>query len=278
MLQNVSFAKCSPTQNMTILVTSRHQEEQYAPIAVKLMSYDHVYAEQVGFIKQAMHPDAAAALTMAGGEFCGNACMALAALTACRQNLDSGDIMTIALEASGADQLITCLAQKMDEEHFFCKVRVPVPQHMETRTLKHEGNDYTVGLIQYPSFLHVVMEVKQFTGQLKKMAENLARMLEITSSNRLIGVLLFKPGSRELLPLIYIPLLDSMVWERGCGSGTASVGAYVAWKDKTCFEASIQQPGGIIQVSADYGELGITGVSISGSVSIVAEGTAYINL
>ncbi|WNS45179.1 diaminopimelate epimerase [Paenibacillus sp. MMS20-IR301] len=278
MLQEISFAKLSPTQNMTILVKSMHSEEEYAPIASRLMSYDNVFAEQVGFIKQATHPGAVAALNMAGGEFCGNACMALAALTAHQQTIHPSESTTIHLEASGTDQLINCLVQKTDEDDFFCKVMMPVPRNIEARTLKHEGNNYTAGLVQYSDFLHIILEVQQFTGSLKKLAENLARMLEITSSYPLIGVLLFKPDSNELLPLMYVPALDSLVWERGCGSGTASVGAYAAWKNRTLFEAPIQQPGGIIRVSASCEEHKISGVSISGNVSIVAEGKAYIHL
>lgn len=155
---------------------------------------------------------------------------------------------------------------------------MPVPWNIDARTLKHEGNDYTVGLVQYSNYLHLVLEVKQFTASLKRMAENLARMLEITSSYSLIGVLLFRPDFNELLPLMHVTSLDTLVWERGCGSGTASVGAYAAWKNNSVFEAPIQQPGGIIRVSANGRNHKNAGVSISGNVCIVAEGKAYINL
>lgn len=110
------------------------------------------------------------------------------------------------------------------------------------------------------------------------MAQSLAKLLEITSTNQLIGILLYKPSSGELLPLIYIPMLDSMVWERGCGSGTASIGAYMAWKNIAPFEGAILQPGGLIKVSAHLDKSELINPSISGNVSIVAEGTAYIDL
>lgn len=276
MRREISFVKASPTQNMTILVRSSHEEDEYAPIALKMMSYDNVYAEQVGFIKKTMHPDADAALRMAGGEFCGNACMALAVLIA-HQQTNSSDCRSVKLEASGTDQLIQCMVTNTDEG-YCCKVMMPAPRSIEAKIFKYDGNQFMVGLIQYSDFLHVVLEVERFTKPVKKMAQSLAKLLEITSTNQLIGILLYKPSSGELLPLIYIPMLDSMVWERGCGSGTASIGAYMVWKNIAPFEGAILQPGGLIKVSAHLDKSELTGLSISGNVSIVAEGTAYIDL
>ncbi|MFC6650756.1 diaminopimelate epimerase [Paenibacillus rhizoplanae] len=276
MRREISFVKVSPTQNMTILVRSSHEEDEYAPIALKMMSYDNVYAEQVGFIKESRLPDADAALRMAGGEFCGNACMALAVLMA-HQQTSTSDSRSVKLEASGTDQLIQCMVTNTNEG-YCCKVMMPAPRSIEAKIFKYDGNQFMVGLIQYSDFLHVVLEVERFTKPVKKMAQSLAKLLEITSTHQLIGILLYKPSSGELLPLIHIPVLDSMVWERGCGSGTASIGAYMAWKNKTPFEGAILQPGGLIKVSADLDKSELTGISISGNVSIVAEGTAYIDL
>ncbi|WP_342593015.1 diaminopimelate epimerase [Paenibacillus silagei] len=262
---------------MTILVKSNHDEGEYAPIAVRMMSYDNVYAEQVGFIQEKARPDADAALQMAGGEFCGNACMALAVLMANQQDLHPSGSQSIILEASGTDQLIDCVVTRT-EESYLCQARMPLPLKLETKIFRYSGNEYMVGLIQYSDFLHVVVEVRQFTNPVKKIAHSLAKLLEITSDNQLIGILLFKPSSNELLPLIYIPALDSMVWERGCGSGSASLGAYMAWKNKASFEGAIQQPGGIIGVLAHLEQEELVSLSISGHVNIVAEGTAYIDL
>lgn len=77
MKQETDFTKFSPTQNMTILIKTNHPAETYRHIASKIMSYDNVYAEQVGFIERSKKK-VNAHLQMADGQFCGNACMALA--------------------------------------------------------------------------------------------------------------------------------------------------------------------------------------------------------
>lgn len=81
-----------------------------------------------------------------------------------------------------------------------------------------------------------------------------------------------------MAPLIYVPPLDSMIWERGCGSGTASLGAYLSWKNKGAIAAQVKQPGGTIQVTADCYKDEVTSLMIEGSVGIVAQGKAFISV
>lgn len=70
-----------------------------------------------------------------------------------------------------------------------------------------------------------------------------------------------------------------MVWERGCGSGTASIGAYLAWKNKMGVTAQIKQPGGTMKVLANYGDRDeIVSLKIEGTVGIVAQGKAFIEV
>jgi len=134
MKQEIDFIKFSPTQNMTILVKTDHAAEKYNHIATRLMSYDNVYAEQVGFIEPTRRPEAVARLEMAGGEFCGNACMALAAHLAYEAVLVQQESMDIMLEVSGTDQLIMCHVKKQQNE-YNCQVTMPVPKQIEQRTI-----------------------------------------------------------------------------------------------------------------------------------------------
>lgn len=222
MKQEIEFIKFSPTQNMTILVKTVHAAENYSHIATRLMSYDNVYAEQVGFIEPARRPEAVARLEMAGGEFCGNACMALAAHYASEAGLAQQETLDIVLEVSGTDQLIMCHVKKQQNE-YNCQVNMPVPKQIEQRTIRYEGIELDMVIIRYAEFIHIVIEVDDFDDLMKKRAQSLARLLGLTLGDKLIGILLYQSNSAEMAPLIYVPELDSLIWERGCGSGTASV-------------------------------------------------------
>ncbi|MCJ8015284.1 diaminopimelate epimerase [Paenibacillus sp. KQZ6P-2] len=276
MIQEIDFIKFNPTQNMTVLVKTDHPAETYPHIAAQIMSYDNVYAEQVGFIGGAIKPEAAAYLEMAGGEFCGNACMALAAYIASEKEVESTDYSEIVLEVSGTDQLIRCQVKKQQNE-YFCQVMMPIPEQIEQRTVKYEGIDMDIVIVRYREFIHIVIEVEAFDEAMRKRAQALARLLGLTLGDKLIGILLYKSQSEELAPLIFVPQLDSLIWERGCGSGTASVGAYLAWSRQREVVQQIKQPGGTIKVKAQWNGAELERITIEGSVGIVAQGKAFID-
>ncbi|MGM1034371.1 MAG: diaminopimelate epimerase [Bacillota bacterium] len=276
MIQEIEFIKFNPTQNMTILVKTNYLVEEYKHIASKIMSYDSVHAEQVGFIEKPTNNKAAAKLQMAGGEFCGNACMALAAFIASEKGLKHNDLAEIILEASGTDKLISC-QMKRNSDEYHCLVTMPIPKKIEQRTIKYDGNDLNMIIVRYHEFIHIVIEVEEFNKTVREKAQSLAKLLGVTLGANLIGVLLYKSKSEEMAPLIYVPHLDSMIWERGCGSGTASLGAYLAWKNQGEIVTNIRQPGGDIKVFATCHGEELTSLMIEGSVQIVAQGKAFID-
>ncbi|WP_427052317.1 diaminopimelate epimerase [Paenibacillus sp. TC-CSREp1] len=276
MKHEIDFIKCSPTQNMTILVKTNHAAEHYSGIASSLMSYDHVYAEQVGFIKPPHRQEAAARLEMAGGEFCGNACMALAAHIASERGLEQQASMNVKLDVSGTESLIYCHVKKR-ENRYDCQVTMPVPELIERKAITFEGMELEMIVVRYAEFIHIVIEVQDFDDTIRRRAQHLARLLGLTTSDKLIGILLYRPVTEEMAPLIYVPQLDSLIWERGCGSGTASIGAYLAWLSQREVSQQIKQPGGVMKVTAQWNTAGVKAITIEGNVGIVAHGTAFID-
>lgn len=272
--REIDFVKLSPTQNMTLLVRTEHPEEEYRDIARQIMAYEHLHAEQVGFVQKPGAPDADISLHMAGGEFCGNACMALATLAAVEEGLAPGHLMRVVLEASGTEGLVTCQVVKRRAE-YVCELAMPVPRVVEHRaSAGHLGS--RSAFVRYDDSLHVVIETGRLDHVTRERAQELATRLGEAWDVSLVGVMLFDPNSNHLTPLVHVPPLGSMVWERGCGSGTASLGAYLAWKNNASVVTSVIQPGGTMRVAADYARDGLTGIRIEGTVRIVAEGRAYL--
>ncbi|MFC5060474.1 hypothetical protein [Saccharothrix xinjiangensis] len=266
--------KLSPTQNMTLLVTTEHPEGEHRDIARQIMAYEHVHAEQVGFVQKPESPDADISLRMAGGEFCGNACMALAALTVAEEGPHAGDPVDVVLEASGTEDLVVCRVVKRSAE-YVCELAMPVPRAVERSALTDDVGSGSA-FVRYDDSLHVVIETGRLDRATREKAQLLAARLGEAWNVSLVGVMLYNPDSGRLTPLVHVPLLGSMVWERGCGSGTASLGAYLAWKNNTSVATSVIQPGGVMKVAADYARGGLAGIKVEGGVRIVAEGRAYL--
>ncbi|MDN4871840.1 diaminopimelate epimerase [Bacillus cereus] len=277
MVQEIEFIKFNPTQNMTILVKTNHPVIEHKRIATKIMSYDNVYAEQVGFIEESKRQEADAHLKMAGGEFCGNACMALAAFITSKKAPQHNNLTEILLEVSGTDELIVCQVRR-ELEGYYCQIAMPIPKKIEQKTIKHEGNDLDIVMVNYHDSIHIVIAVEAISEAMRKKAQTLAKSMALTLDTKLIGILLYKSNSNELEPLIYVPHLNSIIWERGCGSGTASLGAYLAWKNQEEVVAHVKQPGGTITVFAKFHKEEVASLKIEGGVGIVAQGKAFITV
>jgi diaminopimelate epimerase len=270
----VDFVKLSPTQNTTLLVTSRHAVADYRSIAAQLLSAGHVHAEQVGFVRSATTTEAQVRLHMAGDEFCGNACMALAALTAAELGFGIDDRTDIALEASGAEAPLTCRVERQDAG-YQCELTMP-PGRVEPYPFPGVEAGRSA-LVRYPDAVHLVIECGRHDQTLRDHAQEVAARLGATEGVPVVGVMLYDSARQELAPLVNVPSLDSMVWERSCGSGTASIGAYLAATSGVPVRTSVHQPGGTMHVRVDHGGRGVTDLQISGQVRIVAEGTAYVH-
>ena len=82
-----------------------------------------------------------------------------------------------------------------------------------------------------------------------------------------VGLLLWNEKTLFMRPLVLVKGSETLVWETGCGSGSASIGAYrsrLAGEGTTVTE--VHQPGGIIRVSADYHGSVPENIRITGNV------------
>jgi diaminopimelate epimerase len=273
--REIDFVKVSPTQNMTLLVRSEHPVEEYRGIATAIMSAGHVYAEQVGFVRKPTSPGADAGLHMAAGEFCGNACMALAAVSASEEGLGATGPTDVVLETSGAEDLVRCRVERRYPD-YFCELAVPRPRRVEPWTAAGRA-DAGSALVLYEDALHVVIEADRVDQETRDRAQATALRLGETWSVPLIGVMVYESRRKRLTPLVHIPSLDCMVWERSCGSGTGSLGAYLALKERGPVATDVTQPGGTMHVTANCEHGRLAELTVAGSVRIVAEGKAYVH-
>ena len=80
-------------------------------------------------------------------------------------------------------------------------------------------------------------------------------------------------------PLVYVRPTDSCVWERGCGSGSASIGAWLTQVRGADQCVSLRQPGGVIQVVTQTdGGARLTSLTITGTVCLGKTKKATVRL
>ena len=253
------FLKFDPTNNMTLLVTDPVPRNLQGPLAARLMEDTSVGAEQVGYWEPASLPGAQGRLQMMGGEFCGNASMCMAVYLA-RDVLPPEGELPVEIEVSGAGR-VKC-ALRREGRNFRCRVEMPLP-----RELRQVGE---MTLVRLPGIAHFVTQrpVEHPEAVLRNLAQGLAEDA--------VGLMQYLP-EKGLAPLVYVRNTDTMVWERGCGSGSAAVGAVLACQARSDVERRLPQRGGEIIVRSRWRE-GLAALSIEGSVKIVCEGTAYVDI
>lgn len=270
----VKFIKASPTENMTLLIETPVAREKQLAVAERLIAYGSVYAEQAGYIEEAENPAAEKRLQMMAGEFCGNASLSLAAWLAQKKNLPIGEKTEITLEVSGAEALVRCEMKREAEHRFLGRVAMPLPQTIEKRAFTLDGERIELTAVVFAGITHILVPASLWGENAAKKAEHAARVWA-KELPPVFGLLLFDEKEKSLKPLVEVGDV-SLIWERGCGSGTSAVGAYLAAREKKDVTVSLKQPGGVMHATVSYQNGAVTKIEITGSVAIVAEGTAYL--
>lgn len=269
----IEFVKTSPTQNMTILVTSPVPQQAHLAVAEQLMAYDNIYGEQVGYIITPKNPDAKGALSMMAGEFCGNATLSLGAWLMEEENLPVGTTQTMHLEVSGAEHLIACTITK-GEKDYFGIVAMPLAKEIKEMRFPLEGEMLSLPVVVFEGITHVIVDQSiwgvAYLEKAKKAAKAWAQFLP-----QAFGILIWDGEEKKLTPLVCVQG-SSLVWERGCGSGTSAIGAYLAAKTGRDVSLACLEPGGSMEVSVTMKDGAISSIAIGGHVSIVAKGVAYV--
>ena len=279
----VDFVKIDPTQNMTILVTSPLDRACYRDVAEKIMAYENVYAEQVGFLEKPENPQALARLQMAGGEFCGNASLSLCAYLVWKGRVECGESCRVPIEVSGADGILFCDIKKAEPKNqlanncFLGKIEMPVPETIKDFCIEIGGESFSFPLVYMPGISHVIVDIETVKLNEELLVETMMSNIHAFTNEDAMGVMFYDKTRCRIRPFVYVKTAGTKVWEKGCGSGTASLGAYLAHVSGKNVEADVVQPGGTIRVEAEVAAGKITKISIEGKIVIAAEGKAYLN-
>ena len=266
---NIQFVKASPTQNVTILVESEVPREEQPRVASELLEYDSVGGEQVGFLEKSQ--TARIRLQMMGGEFCGNASMATGAYLAWKDGLQDGQSAKYPLEVSGAKGIVNVGIVRTGK-NYLGRVEIPGAEHIDTVALETDRGVISVKMVMLPGITHLVLPSD--LGVTPEEIERRIRTWNESINADALGALIYDSKDSVITPIVYVPASNTVVRERGCGSGTAAIGCLNA-ENASEFTGDIRQPGGLIRVTAKHQGNRFT-VQIEGTVKITAMDTALL--
>lgn len=263
----LQYTVIDPTKNITLLVTTPMPRARYAQIASHLLALEKD-AEQVGFLESSDEQDAA--LRMMGGEFCGNAAMSLGAWL-CRGETEGVD-RHLTLDVSGVDSPVSCDISVV-RHGYIGTVSMPLPEKIETLTLPFGDGEVTLDAVFLPGICHIIAP----NGTVQRhQAEDALRQWAGLLQLDAVGLLLFDETAMYFDPLVYVRATDTAVWERGCGSGSAAIGAWMTKKHGKGQCLSLKQPGGAIAVATVWQDGAVTSLTITGTVALGKEKSVEI--
>ena len=259
-MRDIRYILLDPTGNLTCLVLDRVEKEEEAALTKGLLSL----CEQVAYLEPPARPEAIARIRLMGGEFCGNAAMAAAAWLT-RDRAAEEKALSLLLEVSGTVNPVLCKVRKK-EDGYEGSVRLPgVP---EIRPVEFCGIRFIQARME--GIVHLIYEGENLPTD---QAEGLLRTIAEQLPDDAVGLLQWNREKQSMIPLVYVRGSRSMVWEHGCGSGSAAVGAYEALRQQERpgtkagrVTTAVIQPGGTIQAVAETDGKSVVSVSITGKV------------
>ena len=279
----LNFVKVNPVENMTIFVMDHVDSSHHMIVANRLMEYSNIHGEQVGFIENPRTLKGKALntlrLQMMGGEFCGNATRALAALMVHLKSnsvSENDNIFNVTLEVSGSKELIHCQVRVVDKENsYYSKVDMPLPERVSDTARPIGKKMVKMIRVDFPGITHFIVETDEVEDREDFFNEIKKSMLK--EKYDAFGIMFYDSHTCFLNPLVYVKATDSKYWEKSCASGTSALGIALSKNRNSSISEKIKQPGGELEVDVVLNEGNILKLSLDGKVEIIAEGIVYIN-
>ncbi len=261
----MKYSILDPTGNLTALAESLVPAGEQPAAAAAIMRR-HPEVEQVGFLRPSREPGVQAELRMAGGEFCGNACLCAAALLSA-----DAEESAITLRVSGAEEPVETRLRREAPGLYSGSVKMPPALEIAERDFAFGGLRGRLPLIRMEGISHAVVEPENAFYLLlrdRALAGEALRALCQSCGAPCMGLLFLAPEAEgfRLTPLVYVPGSGTLFWENSCASGTAACAMLLASREGRAVKARFSQPAGVLRA-----ESGPEGTRLFGTAARIGE-------
>ncbi len=207
--------------NTTLFVLSTVEETVRSHVAQRLaQNFPHI--EQIGFIE----PNR---LTMAGGEFCGNASRAYALYLAQKNHLTQET--TLRVSVSGSPEPLEAVVKPSEN---FVSIEMPLP----TSIVPYEEDGIQGHLVTMEGIVHLILQDQE--ASLARFNQ-IKRIFFRRHRPEAFGAMFLMENNTRLTPIVHVPALDSTHIEGSCASGTLACACVLAADAESRFTFSEPQ-------------------------------------
>ncbi len=265
------FVKASPCQNTTVFVEDDVPVSARAEIACHAMKDEVLAAEQVGFLVPTRAESSVLRLEMAGGEFCGNATLALGTLAVARGLHGAGTPFFV--ECSGAAAPLCVSAEAVSQGRWRGRIALSPEAKVSGAEFSVSGEMYRGAVVELPGICHFCTENTAAVPFSKEIYDALLDQLTARAAADAFGIIPYRAegdGRFSIRPYVAVPAAESRVFEQACGSGSLALGHWLS-RSRGISQLDVLQPGGRIYV--EMGE----NPSISEEVWFPCAGTFFVD-
>lgn len=246
---NIDYYLINPTENITLLVeTPVHQELQ--PFVASELLLREKRGEQVGFIENSGEYDIS--VRMAGGEFCGNAVLSAAALYL-KEKAYKSDIQVC---LSGISLSVKAL--KDSKSKFQFSAHLKNDSIVDEISFEYEKKAYKLPIVHLNGISHIIAEKSCIDFAPEEVIKDICKDINASA----LGIMTFESETNSLIPLVFVREGNTLYWEKSCASGTASLGAYLFQRRGNKISLDINEPGGMLNITADKDSLILSGNAV----------------
>ena len=83
--------------------------------------------------------------------------------------------------------------------------------------------------------------------------------------------MLVEMSTLKVIPIVYVSATGTLYHENSCGSGSAAVAAALTQRQKRSLAATLQEPGGRIDIETDWQAEKLVSITIGGPVRLGPE-------
>ncbi len=217
---DISYKIYNPAGNITALVLGDEYDLKQKKLINNMIMEKEPKVEQVGFVSKKYKR-----LTMAGGEFCGNAsrCATLY-YTENQQNIEL-EVNNYKIKA-GVDK----------KNKVWCEI--PIEQY---KIIKINENIYKVIL---KGITILVVENATNYKNVKQDARELIQKYNLKDDA--VGVMFVERIKKhiKIYPIVWVRMIDTLFFENACGSGTVAISMLESWLTQKTNKYAIKQPSG----------------------------------
>lgn len=258
---DLKYCIADPAGNVTVMVTSPVDKKEYAVVS-KILLDKIDGAEQVGFISEPCF-GGDIRLEMMGGEFCGNALRCVGIYHAKKQvDFEKGFVK---VEISGCDRVVEVF---VDLTFNTAEAELPLPVDTDIAML---WKTRIADAVIFDGIVHCVSyqdhsDIKP--AWLKESLRSLASQYRTSA----VGLIQVDKKNLAVTPIVYVVSTDTMVYESSCASGSEAVAiCLVDDEPDGVYTYNLEEPGGILKVTAVKENGNVVLVKIGGMISLDEE-------